>query len=90
MDKIEYLQFLSKLQFSDEEKESFENEFDNIVAFVDEIAKLNLPVDLEKDQPISLNDLREDKPEESMPREDVLSNAPKQKDGCYVTPLVVE
>lgn len=90
MDKIEYLQFLSKLQFSDEEKESFENEFDNIVAFVDEIAKLNLPVDLEKDQPISLNDLREDEPEESMPREDVLSNAPKQKDGCYVTPLVVE
>lgn len=90
MNKIEHLEFLSKLEFNAEEKSNFEKEFDNIVAFVDEIAKLELPEDLEKDQPVSLQNLREDQPHESMPREDVLSNAPKKKDGCYVTPLVVE
>lgn len=90
MEKFEHLEYLSKLKFSDEEKASFEKDFDSIVTFVDEIKKLELPDDLEKDNPISLSQLRSDEPKDSMSQQEVLMNAPKQKDGCYVTPLVVE
>lgn len=90
MEKFEHLEYLSKLKFSDEEKTSFEKDFDSIVTFVDEIKKLELPDDLEKDNPISLSQLRSDEPKDSMSQQEVLMNAPKQKDGCYVTPLVVE
>ena len=90
MEKIQHLEYLSKLKFSDEERVKFAKEFDNILAFVDEIANLDLPEDLEKDKAIPLSQLREDEPKTSTAREDILQNAPKQKDGCYVTPLVVE
>lgn len=90
MEKIEHLEYLSELKFSEEEKSSFEKDFDSIVAFVDEIKQLELPDDLEKDNPISLSQLRSDEPKDSMSQQEVLMNAPKQKDGCYVTPLVVE
>ncbi len=90
MDKIEHLEYLSKLEFTGEEKENFKKEFENILKFVDEIASLELPEGLDKDTPITLDDLRTDEPQASIPQEEALSNAPKQKDGCYLTPLVVE
>lgn len=90
MDKIEHLEYLSKLKFSEDEKKNFEKDFDSILKFVDEIKDLELPGDLEKDEPISLSQLRSDTPKQSIDQKEVLMNAPKQKDGCYVTPLVVE
>lgn len=90
MEDIVHLEYLSKLKFADSEKESFENEFQNIIAFVDEIAKLELPDELDVDKAISLNDLRADEERPSMSQADALQNAPIQKDGQYVTPLVVD
>lgn len=88
MAKLEHLEYLSKLKFPEEGREKFEKEFERILSFVDEITKLDLSYDLDKDQPIPLSQLREDEPVKS--DTDVLRNAPKQKDGCYVTPMVVE
>ncbi len=90
MEDIVHLEYLSKLKFAESERESFENEFKNIITFVDEIAKLELPDELDVDKAISLNDLRADEAHESIPQADALQNAPIQKDGCYVTPLVVD
>lgn len=90
MDKVEYLENLSKLKFSEEERTLFETEFDSIIEFVDEISGLELPEGLDTDEAIVLSELREDEEKPSLTREAVLMNAPKQKDGCYVTPLVVE
>ena len=87
---IEYLEFLSKLKFEDNEREQFESGFMNILEFVGEISEIEIPAELELDKPISLSDLREDEVIESLSREQILSNAPKQKDGCFSTPLVVE
>lgn len=87
---IEHLEYLSKLMFSDEEKQTFEANFSNVLDFVSEIASVELPEDLEKDTPVSLSSLREDKAVTSISREEILANAPKQKDGCFQTPLVVE
>lgn len=90
MEDIVHLEYLSKLKFTDAERDAFQNEFSNIVAFVNEIAELELPDEFNKDNAISINDLRADEATESMPQAEVLQNAPKQKDGCYVTPLVVD
>lgn len=85
---IEYLEKLSKLSIKTEEKEKFKEDFLKILEFVDEITKLDLP-DEDKSQGVSLQELREDK--ETLKEDiDVLVNAPKKKDGCYQTPLVVE
>lgn len=90
MDKIEHLEKLSKLKLSEEERKNFESEFDSIIDFVNEISSLELPEGLSKDEAVSLSALRLDEPKPSMPREEVMQNAPKQKDGEYVTPLVIE
>lgn len=87
---LEYLEVLSKLKLSDSEKAQFENDFDKIIDFVNEIAEVNTDAVSDKVKAIPLSMLREDEAKESMARESVLQNAPKQKDGCYVTPLVVE
>lgn len=84
---FEHLQELSKLKIEDEKKEQFKADFMNILNFVDEITKLELPAD-EKSEGVKISSLRDDEPKQS--DFDALSNAPKQKDGCYQVPLVVE
>lgn len=84
---IEHLESLSKLKIEDDKKEKFEEDFEKILAFVNEITLLDLP---EEDKTgVSISSLREDKVEPSKDF-DPLLNAPKKKDGCYKVPLVVE
>lgn len=85
---LDYLEKLSKLKIDDAEKEKFQKDFERILDFVDDITKLDLS-DEERIVAVSLSELRED---EIVEKEhcDVVQNAPKKKDGCYVTPLVVE
>ena len=90
MEDIVHLEYLSKLKFEAAERDAFEHEFQNIISFVDEIAKLELPDDLDIDKAVSLSELREDTAKPSISQQDALQNAPIQKDGCYVTPLVVD
>lgn len=84
---FEHLQELSKLKIEDEKKSQFKADFLNILNFVDEITKLELPAD-EKSEGVKISSLREDEPKREV--FDALANAPKQKDGCYQVPLVVE
>ncbi|MBP3619350.1 MAG: Asp-tRNA(Asn)/Glu-tRNA(Gln) amidotransferase subunit GatC [Clostridia bacterium] len=85
---LEYLEKLSKLKIGDADKEQFAKDFERILDFVDEITKLELS-DEDRIVAVLLAELRED---EEVTKEhcDVIANAPKKKDGCYVTPLVVE
>lgn len=86
---ITHLEKLSKLEIAQEDKEKFASEFEKIVDFVDEIAKLDLPEE-DEDEGVFIGDLREDEEEEEKQQFDPLLNAPKKKNGCYHTPLVVE
>ena len=90
MEDIVHLEYLSKLKFSAEEKQVFESEFQNILAFVNEIAELELPEELSKDEAVPIDTLRKDEAKPSISQEEALQNAPKQKDGQFVTPLVVD
>lgn len=85
---VGYLENLSKLKIDEAEKVKFEQDFEKILDFVDDITKLDLPEE-DKSYAVDLSELRSDDIVEEKVC-DVLSNAPKKKDGCYVTPLVVE
>ena len=85
---LEHLEYLSKLKIEESEKENFEADFVKILDFVDEITKLDLPQE-DKAKAVPLSELRADKVQETVTC-DTLLNAPKKKDGCFVTPLVVE
>ena len=90
MDEIKHLEYLSKLEFSDEEREKFKEDFDKLVEFVDQIKSIETSASADSARVMPLGSLREDAPQESLPREKALKNAPVQEDGCFVTPLVVE
>lgn len=85
---IEYLENLSKLKIKEEEKAEFEKSLESILDFVDEITELELPEE-DTSRAVDISTLREDEVV-YIEKCDVISNAPKKKDGCYVTPLVVE
>lgn len=85
---IEYLEKLSKLKIEEEDKAKFESDFEKILNFVEDITKLDLPEE-DKSRAVSLSELRQDEITEKESC-DVLACAPKKKDGCYVSPLVVE
>ena len=85
---IKHLESLSKLKIDESECEKFEQDFEKILDFVDEITKLDLP-QTQKAVAVKLSDLRKDE-FVSDEKCDTLLNAPKKKDGCYLTPLVVE
>lgn len=80
---IEHLAHLSKLEFSDSEKQNMLDDFDKMLGFVGKLDEL----DIQDIQPkIYVNDefdrMREDVPEHNYSRKAVLDNAP-QKDSYY-------
>ncbi|MEN2998846.1 MAG: Asp-tRNA(Asn)/Glu-tRNA(Gln) amidotransferase subunit GatC [Brevinematia bacterium] len=82
---------LSKLSFSEEELESFTQEFSKIVSFVEMISELDTTGVEPSPYPIDIiNEPREDIVVPSVKVEKILSNAPKRKDDFIVVPRVVE
>jgi len=90
MKTIKHLEELSMLNFTDEERKNFKAEFETILDFESEITKINLDIVTAGDEGLNIDEFREDLPQKSMMREDALLNAPVKKDGCYVTPMVIE
>lgn len=80
---IEHLAHLSKLEFSDNEKQEMLSDFDKMLGFVGKLDELDI-TDIKPK--IYVNDefdhLRKDTPEDKFSREEVLENAP-QKDSYY-------
>ncbi|MCB0712694.1 MAG: Asp-tRNA(Asn)/Glu-tRNA(Gln) amidotransferase subunit GatC [Ignavibacteriae bacterium] len=82
---------LAKLRFSDEEIESFTEQFDRIVAYVE---KLN-EVDCTGVEPMArvggeITPPREDTPGELLEPAEALKNAPKKMEGFFSVPKVIE
>ena len=81
---IKYIAQLCKLKFSEEELESFKDDFYEILKYVDQLKKL----DTEGIEPTyhvnsKVQPLREDIVKESISKEDVIKNAPEEKYGYF-------
>lgn len=88
---IEYVGILAKLELSPDEKEQAKSDMGKMLDYIDKLNELNT----EKVEPMSHifpihNVFREDTVENGDQREEMLANAPEQKDGSYMVPQTVE
>lgn len=84
---IEYVGILAKLELSDEEKEQAKTDMGRMLDYIDKLGEL----DTSQVEPMShvfpvQNVFREDVVTNGDEREQLLSNAPQEKDGMFVVP----
>lgn len=88
---IEYVGILAKLDLSDEEKEAAKKDMGSMLDYIDKLNELDT-TDVE---PMShvfpvKNVFREDVVTNGDIHEEVLKNAPEQKDNAFVVPKTIE
>lgn len=88
---IEYVGILAKLELSPEEKEQAKKDMNSMLDYIDKLNEL----DTANVEPMSHvfsihNVLREDQVENGDKREQILANAPEQKDSMFKVPKTVE
>ena len=87
---LSHLCDLSKLNFSDDEKDGVMTEMGDIIALMDTIQSFDIVYDDTKDKnEIKFDELREDKANESYPPEKLLQNT-ESRDNCYALPKMME
>ena len=87
---IEYVSILAKLELSKEEREQAKKDMGRMLDYIDKLGEL----DMEGVEPMShvfpvQNVFREDVVTNSDTREQLLANAPEQKDGMFMVPRIV-
>ena len=88
---IQYLEDLSRLHLTEEEKEKSKEELGKILNYVDMLNELDTTGVEEMSHPFNFtNNFREDEAVNTENREALLANAPEQKDGCFKVPQTVE
>ena len=88
---IEYVGILAKLELSDTEKEAAKADMEKMLDYIDTLNEL----DTSGIEPMSHvfpvnNVFREDVVTNGDDRENMLANAPEQRDGAFVVPRTVE
>ena len=87
--EIDRLARLSCLQFTDSEKEEVRKKLESTISMLDKCQEAETE-ELEHLNRVYISDLREDVAKDSMPQEEVLLNAPKQRRGYFNVPKVVD
>ena len=88
---IDYIGILARLRLEEDEKESAKVEMEKIINYMD---KLN-EVDTTGIEAMShafpvKNVFRKDEVRPSVPRDEIIANAPRKNDGCFQVPKTVE
>lgn len=88
---IEYVGILAKLELSDEEREQAKSDMGRMLDYIDKLGEL----DTAEVEPMShvfpvQNVFREDVVTNGNDREQLLSNAPQEKDGMFMVPRTFE
>ena len=89
--EVEHVSRLARLDLSDEEKETFTKQLNNILTYVEKLNELDTK-DVEPTSHVLQiqNIFKEDEIRESLPRERALSNAPDRTDEFYRVPKIIE
>jgi len=90
-EEIRHVAMLARLELADEELERFTGQLGAILEYVDKLRE----IETEKVEPrISAaavgNVFREDEPAESLPREDVIAEAPSTDGEHFLVPPIIE
>ena len=89
--EVEYVAALARIEFDDTKLVKFTTELQDIISFFDKLNELDINDEVPLYQmPGITNTLRDDVVLPSIPREDILFNAPEHDDVCIIVPSVVE
>ncbi|MBL7989708.1 MAG: Asp-tRNA(Asn)/Glu-tRNA(Gln) amidotransferase subunit GatC [Chlorobi bacterium] len=88
--QVQHIARLAKLRFTPEELEDFTAQFNQIVAYVEQLEQ----ADTEGVTPMTssleeLNIMRDDVPGPMLPAPEALRNAPKKTEGFFTVPKVI-
>jgi aspartyl-tRNA(Asn)/glutamyl-tRNA(Gln) amidotransferase subunit C len=87
---ITYLEDLSYLRFSDDERERLAGDLNKILGFMAKIGELDTENVSERSHPFdNVNAFRDDEIQESFDRELILVNAPERNDAMFIAPKTV-
>ncbi|MEM9444332.1 MAG: Asp-tRNA(Asn)/Glu-tRNA(Gln) amidotransferase subunit GatC [Verrucomicrobiota bacterium] len=89
---VGYVADLARIELTDEEKALFQKQLGDVLAYVKQLERIDISSIPETpvDPHLPTNVLRQDDVTESLPVQDALLNAPKQKDNLIVVPKIVE
>jgi aspartyl-tRNA(Asn)/glutamyl-tRNA(Gln) amidotransferase subunit C len=89
--EVEHIADLARLELGEREIERLQKELSQILEYVEQLNELDTTDVLPTSHVVATGDvLREDRPRSSLPREDVLSNAPRAQEGYFRVHAIFE
>ncbi|OLO26453.1 asparaginyl/glutamyl-tRNA amidotransferase subunit C [Alkalihalophilus pseudofirmus] len=90
-DQVKHVAHLARLSVTEEEAEMFTQQLDAIISFAEQLNELDTDGIEATTHVLDVrNVLREDEVKPSLPREEVLKNAPDEQDGQVKVPSILE
>ncbi len=90
-EEVEYVARLARLRLSEEEKERFTHQLDQILEYIQQLNQLDTENVLPTSHVLALKNVwREDEVKASLPLPEVLSNAPQADEKFFLVPKVIE
>ncbi len=88
---IEKVARLARLELSEEEKETFANQLEQILTYMEQLNRLDTTGVEPTSHAIPIHNVfREDEVKPSFPQEEVLGIAPDDEDGHFKVPRIIE
>jgi aspartyl-tRNA(Asn)/glutamyl-tRNA(Gln) amidotransferase subunit C len=88
---VAYIAKLASLDLSDQEKELFQAQLDQVLEYVEQLNEVEVPETIgETNRSVPLSRLREDIATGSIPHEAVVQNAPASTNGCIRVPKIID
>jgi aspartyl-tRNA(Asn)/glutamyl-tRNA(Gln) amidotransferase subunit C len=89
VETVEYVARLAHLSLTDEERETFARQLDQVLAYAESIQALDTSSVEPMSHAIATGVFRPDEPRPSLPRQDVLAAAPDAADALFRVPRVI-
>jgi aspartyl-tRNA(Asn)/glutamyl-tRNA(Gln) amidotransferase subunit C len=90
-DQVEHIAELARLELSEGEKALYQEQLSAILEYFGRLQELDTEAIPPTASVLPLRSvMREDEPGPSLPRDDVLANAPSAEDGCFEVPAVLD
>ncbi|MFK7681210.1 Asp-tRNA(Asn)/Glu-tRNA(Gln) amidotransferase subunit GatC [Priestia megaterium] len=91
VDQVKHVANLARLAVTDDEAELFTKQLDAIITYAEQLDELDTTNVKPTSHVLDMkNVMREDKPAQGLPIEDVVKNAPDHKDGYIRVPTILE
>ena len=82
---------IAHLNLTEDEVQGFTEDLEKMVAFADQLNEIDMTdAETKIEEATLFNVLRKDQVKPSMTKEELLANAPQEKNGCFFVPQIVE